>query len=267
MANGAMHVRLSAIDGALETLDALAAEAPKYGLTDMELEMLPSRQPTGMDEDACAICLEPLSCGHGDVTILACVHCFHHACARRWLKSSTACPLCKAHALGELDATTSTRAPDPTPAVAEAEEGVAVEPAAGIDRELDTARQILRHWDGVRRAANTLTAAATSAEVSKVDESEVYARQRLLARLSASADNTTFASRQARPPLRRGRPSGTAAARPLLVAPRTLEEARREAVARARHLRESNHSLADPSRRPAVVASRRNSRPPSAAPA
>lgn len=259
MANAAMHVRLSAIDGALDTLDALAKESPKYGLTDVELEMLPSRQPTctGMDEDACAICLEPLSSGHGDVTTLACLHCFHHACARRWLKSSTACPLCKAHALGELDATTSPRAP-----VAEAEHGVAVEPAAGIDRELDTARQILRHWDGVRRAADTLTtaattAAATSAEARKVDETEVHARQRLLARLSVSADYTTFASRQARPPLRRARPSATAtanSARPLLVAPRTLEEARREAVARARHLRESSHLLADPSRRPLVVA-------------
>eukprot|EP00928_Gymnodinium_smaydae_P044903 TRINITY_DN2997_c0_g2_i1.p1 TRINITY_DN2997_c0_g2~~TRINITY_DN2997_c0_g2_i1.p1 ORF type:complete len:665 (+),score=90.52 TRINITY_DN2997_c0_g2_i1:73-2067(+) len=44
--------------------------------------------------DACAICLDAMSCGN-HVSRLPCGHCFHRSCIWGWLASNQTCPLCK----------------------------------------------------------------------------------------------------------------------------------------------------------------------------
>jgi hypothetical protein len=46
-------------------------------------------------KDVCSICLETRKAGEV-CWVLACGHCFHQPCAERWLKTSNACPMCKA---------------------------------------------------------------------------------------------------------------------------------------------------------------------------
>lgn len=46
-------------------------------------------------KDVCSICLEARKAGER-CWVLACGHAFHEPCAQRWLKTSSACPMCKA---------------------------------------------------------------------------------------------------------------------------------------------------------------------------
>ena len=62
--------------------------------------VLPRRAPHAAEAEAetCPICLCDL-CEGETVTALACAHTFHRDCSVRWLALSTACPLCKMHAV------------------------------------------------------------------------------------------------------------------------------------------------------------------------
>ena len=50
----------------------------------------------GMEDDACVICQDSYQLGQ-DVLWLSCNHVFHRECILPWLKSSSTCPICRAH--------------------------------------------------------------------------------------------------------------------------------------------------------------------------
>jgi len=87
---------------ALEAAEAEGAGEPLGGLAGMEecVGCAPSSPSGSLSGDLCAICIEPLAAGVAGVPAsrrcaLACGHCFHVACIRRWLVNSLHCPLCK----------------------------------------------------------------------------------------------------------------------------------------------------------------------------
>ena len=50
----------------------------------------------GMGDDACAVCQDSYHLGQ-DVLWVPCDHVFHRDCILPWLKSSSTCPICRAH--------------------------------------------------------------------------------------------------------------------------------------------------------------------------
>ncbi|UJR08558.1 hypothetical protein I4U23_012819 [Adineta vaga] len=74
-------------------------ETPVVGLTDTELERLPtiiySKTSTNIDiDEKCAVCLNEYNTGE-KLKHLRCKHYFHSECIDPWLKTSTRCPVCR----------------------------------------------------------------------------------------------------------------------------------------------------------------------------
>ncbi|CAF2114937.1 unnamed protein product [Rotaria magnacalcarata] len=74
-------------------------ETPVVGLTDSELERLPTMIftkscTTIQDDDKCAVCLSEYIGGE-KLKHLRCKHFFHSECIDPWLKTSTRCPICR----------------------------------------------------------------------------------------------------------------------------------------------------------------------------
>ncbi|CAF3435785.1 unnamed protein product [Rotaria sp. Silwood1] len=74
-------------------------ETPVVGLTDSELERLPTmiftKSCTNIeDDDKCAVCLSEYIGGE-KLKRLRCKHFFHSECIDPWLKTSTRCPICR----------------------------------------------------------------------------------------------------------------------------------------------------------------------------
>ena len=96
---GGMFERLSALRDAPPS-SSLPPSAPEaLGASALaslrELEVVCSRTLP----DVCCVCLEQRRQGQR-VLHLACGHCFHGACAQRWLGCSACCPLCKTPVTG-----------------------------------------------------------------------------------------------------------------------------------------------------------------------
>jgi len=77
----------------------IPAETPVVGLTDSELERLPTMIYTKscttiQADDKCAVCLSEYICGE-KLKHLKCKHFFHSDCIDPWLKTSTRCPICR----------------------------------------------------------------------------------------------------------------------------------------------------------------------------
>lgn len=51
---------------------------------------------SGRREPTCAVCLEELAGGGALRALSPCRHCFHSACARKWVRLHATCPLCQA---------------------------------------------------------------------------------------------------------------------------------------------------------------------------
>lgn len=91
----------------------IMVEAPRLcrvsdGCSDCDVEALPTlhyrdlvdlyNQTNMFIETDCFICLEKHK--HNEpVSYLACRHVFHEDCVKRWLRSSSSCPFCQAHAI------------------------------------------------------------------------------------------------------------------------------------------------------------------------
>jgi hypothetical protein len=122
----------------------------------------PSVEEATLDEqlpDVCSICLEKRERGDS-VWTLGCGHCFHASCGRRWLASSSLCPLCKGevprvHAEGRGDAPAATGAM--AAAASEASEWLDDQPrlAARVERVIATNNMV---GSGVRAATNHASA-------------------------------------------------------------------------------------------------------------
>ncbi|CAF4453414.1 unnamed protein product [Adineta steineri] len=74
-------------------------ETPVVGLTDSELERLPtiiySKTCKNIKiDDKCAVCLSEYINGE-ELKRLRCKHYFHSECINPWLKTSTRCPICR----------------------------------------------------------------------------------------------------------------------------------------------------------------------------
>ncbi|CAF0843452.1 unnamed protein product [Adineta steineri] len=74
-------------------------ETPVVGLTDSELERLPTiiytKSCTNIEaDDKCAVCLSEYASGE-KLKRLRCKHFFHSECIDPWLKTSTRCPICR----------------------------------------------------------------------------------------------------------------------------------------------------------------------------
>ncbi|CAF2967964.1 unnamed protein product [Rotaria sp. Silwood2] len=77
----------------------MSDETPVVGLTDSELERLPTmiftKSCTNIeDDDKCAVCLSEYIGGE-KLKRLRCKHFFHSECIDPWLKTSTRCPICR----------------------------------------------------------------------------------------------------------------------------------------------------------------------------